>query len=106
MMNELRRIRLQQTIELWEPIWNKEDAEQRAIDYGLDPYAVKFNGINPLTGLPVTIVFNEPSLGRTSIINYNPLTDTYFFSEDAGLTWLKVEKDDVIPYFEKADCVI
>lgn len=69
-----------------------------------DPYAVKFYGLNPRTGLPVTVIFNEPSPGRTTLMNLNPLLKSWMFSEDAGLTWKKV--DYFADYIDRVDCLL
>lgn len=104
--NEFVAARGRQTAKLWLPIARRQVHESRALKYGLDPYRPKFHGINPLTGLPITIVFNEPAPGRERLMNWNTLTKCWFYSEDAGLTWQRVEDDRWGEYAVKCDALI
>ena len=90
--NEFVRIRARQTAKLWKDlydIWNERKND-------------RFYGHNPLTGLPCQVIFNEPGVGRASIMNWNPLLESWMYSADAGLTWKRVEFND---YIEKVDCL-
>lgn len=92
---------------LWLPFVKRRLSEERALEYGLNPDPIKFYGRHPLTGLPVTIVFNEPAPGRKSLMNWNTLTKCWFYSDDAGLTWEKLQyKKDFLEYIEKVDCLM
>lgn len=104
--NEFTRARGRETARLWQPYAREYNRQLRALKYGLDPNPVKFYGINPLTGLPVTIVFNEPALGRKSLMSWNPLTDCWFYSDDAGLTWQRVADDRWGEFAVKCDALI
>ena len=105
--NHYEVARWRQTAALWLPLAKQELANLKMIKHGLSPYQSKFYGHNPLTGLPCTIVFNEPSPGRSTVMNWNTLTQCWFYSEDAGLTWKKVQTtEDYIAHLEKVDCLM
>lgn len=98
--------RLIATMDLQLPYYKLELSKLKAKEYNLDFYTPKFYGHNPLTGMPCTIVFNESSPGRSRVMNWNALTQCWFYSEDAGLTWKRVEKNEFSQYIEKVDCLM
>jgi hypothetical protein len=106
-MNTFELDRRIATIELLLPQLALEQSKSQAEKYGLDFYAPKFHGRNPLTGLPCTVVFNEPVPGRSSVMNWNTLTKCWFYSKDAGLTWERVDtKEDFIKHLDRTGCLM
>lgn len=104
--NYFKRIRGWHTAKLFYSIAQKIVSNNRMIAHGLDPYRPKFHGLNPLTGLPITIVFNEPVPGREKLMNWNTLTQCWFYSEDAGLTWQRVNDSRFGEFAVKCDALI
>lgn len=103
-MNDFERIRYIESYRLEkELILPLLKQKLRRLMAGSQLLPVEFQGFNPMTGVPVTIIFNEPLPNKSKIISFNYLTDCYFYSEDAGLTWERIEKNESISYFEKAD---
>ena len=95
-----------ETGKLWLPIVKKQLSNLRMLNHNLDPWRPKFYGRHPLTNLPITIVFNEPSPGRQNVMSWNPLTQCWFYSEDAGLTWERVEDSRWGEFAIKCDALI
>lgn len=104
--DEFVAARGRQSAKLWLPIARQQVYESRTRKHGFDPYRPKFYGAHPLTGLPVTIVFNEPAPGRERLMNWNTLTQCWFYSEDAGLTWQRVEDSKFGEFAVKCDALI
>jgi hypothetical protein len=71
-------------------IWPKSDPQ-------------KICGINPLTGLDTCFYFNEPMPNRKSILHFH-IDKTAWYSEDAGLTWRKI--NDISEVINQTDVVI
>ncbi len=72
----------------------------------LEKLVTTFHGHNPLTGMPVSFIFNEPIPGKRKIISRNKISQCWFYSEDAGLSWLKIKNEDFELYCTKADVMI
>lgn len=100
------QVRVSESIKIRKELYGKRQSEERAIRYGLDPYQPKFHGYNPRTNVPITIVFNEPAPSREKVMNWNPLTQSWFYSENAGLNWERVEQEDWGKYIERVDCLM
>lgn len=66
------------------------------MDTEIDKKYLRFNGINPMTGVINSFIFNEIAPGRTNILMWNGLIGSYMYSEDAGLTWRKAGGKDEI----------
>jgi len=98
----LEWIRLRETYKLWSLIWERRDSNRRMIERGLDPYRPKFYGHNPLTGDPVTVVFNDPAPGCASILQWNPLLRSWMYSANAGLKWERMDFSEGVMI---ADCL-
>lgn len=99
MDNFFTKARRRQSFLLWLPLVERELSVYQS---SVDPYRPKFYGHNPLTGLPVTIVFNEPAPSRTSLMRWNPLLQSWMYSNDAGLTW---KRCDFVRMIDKTDCL-
>lgn len=93
--NEFTRIRGRETARLW-----------RAFTKPLFREPIEFYGTHPLTDLPIIIIFNKPSPGRQNVMSWNPLTECWFYSEDAGLTWQRVADDKWGEFAVKCDALI
>jgi len=102
LVSDMLWIRLKETYLLWRPVWQRLTANRRMYMHGLDPYRPKFYGHNPLTGLPVTVVFDEPAPGCTSILQWNPLLRSWMYSENAGLKWERIDFSEGVMI---ADCL-
>ena len=89
--NDFARIRWQETIKLYNFLY----------EFSF-PDVTRFYGNNPITGLPNVVIFNTPIPGKSSLMNYNPLLESWMYSADAGLTWKRVE---FVDYVNKTDCV-
>lgn len=96
-------LRWRETQKLFLPIARKLASDNRFLAHGLDPYQPKFRGHNPLTGLPVVVVFDEPRPGASSILQWSPALNSWTYSDNAGVKWQRVEFMD---YIEKADCLM
>lgn len=71
---------------------------------------IKLEGLHPLTQAVVYYHYGLPSPGRAKIIMYNHLTDSHWFSFDAGLNWQEIDlsNDDLFSkalWFSKADII-
>ncbi len=104
--NYYKRVKGWHTAKLFYPIAQRIASNNRMIAHGLDPYRPKFYGTHPLTGLPITIIFNEPAPSRQNVMSWNPLIECWFYSEDAGLTWQRVEDSRFGEFAVKCDALI
>ncbi len=53
---------------------------------------IKIQGRHPLTGEHLYYFYGHPSENRAKIIMYNHLTDSCWFSYNAGLTWEEIPR--------------
>lgn len=66
---------------------------------------IVFSGINPVTLLPASFVFNEPSPGRTKIMHIHA-DNTIFYSKDAGLNWDMISRGELALLIKETDVLL